>query len=174
MLLEENSSTRMHITRGEKKKFREGRARQFLSVLIVRKKIHSAYLPVQSWQRKTLPAPLRESKYYLHISTHWLATRKPKVHWCMSGTVAQLALDTTVMFSCVFTTSRAVPQSRGGVKFLFLSMINAAALRPRKQKQSRNKLLHGWATFLNPRVPLIEPDPGRWPAETIRAEHLFD
>lgn len=76
------------------------------------------------------------------------------------------------MFALIFMTSTDVPQSQDSIKICPLSSINIFFMAV-EVRENRNKLLHGWAAFLNLHPPFINQDPAQWPAETARAEHLF-
>lgn len=59
-----------------------------------------------------------------------------------------LSSDRTVLFALIFMTSMVVPQSQDSVKVCPLPSINIFFMAI-EVRESRNKLLHGWAAFLN-------------------------
>lgn len=59
-----------------------------------------------------------------------------------------LSSNSIVMFALIFMTSTRIPQSQDSIKVCPLPSINIFFMG-REERESRNKLLHGWAAFLN-------------------------
>lgn len=73
-----------------------------------------------------------------------------------------LSSDSTVIFALIFMTSTVVPQCQDSIKTCPLPSINIFFMAM-EVRESRNKLLHGWAAFLNlirllsSKIPLSDP-----------------
>ncbi len=71
----------------------------------------------------------------------WILYRRmPTPFWLSSNSI--------VMFALIFMTSTRVPQPQDSIKVCPLPSINIFFIG-REERGSRNKLLHGWAAFLN-------------------------